>query len=467
MPDNRNRRRRRKKNNLVPLAALLALTLLVLIVVSFQLDSRNPVPTEPGGTTSTDGTQATTQQPTTVPPTTAVPTLPPVVKEGSLTISAVGDMLMHMPVINTGAVGDGSYNLDSIFTYFSDHIKSADFAFGNLETTLAGNDNGYNYSGYPAFNCPDGIIDSMKNAGFDVILTANNHTYDTRSIGLKRTLEIIRDRELASLGTRLDIDAPVYTVVEKDGIKIGVSCYTYETDGYADQKGLNTILVKPEDAPLISSFDYKHLDLFYNELAENMEKMREQGVDAFVVFMHWGDEYQLKQNATQSEIAQQMCNLGVDVIIGGHPHVVQPVELLTSDENPEHKTVCLYSMGNAVSNQRRYNMNLNDGHTEDGVCFSVTFSRYSDGTVILENAECIPTWVDLRTLPSGKRAYCILPLDKAIADWKSAFALTDSTLKECNASFDRTQAIVGAGMESVKDYLAQHVLDVEAQIGVK
>ena len=461
-------RRRRKKNNarLLTLAVCLTLVLAALILVSGHLGAPNS-PTVPSGETQIP----TSSQPTTVPettvPETTVPTEPPVVKESSLTISAVGDMLMHMPVINTGDIGGGNYNYDSIFTYFSDYVSDADFAVGNLETTLAGTDNGYKYSGYPQFNCPDGIVDGMKTAGFDIVLTANNHSYDTRGLGLSRTLQTVRDRALTALGTKASADEPDYVIVEKDGIRVGLCCYTYETDGYADQKALNAIPVSKADVPLINSFDYKHLELFYDELTENMQAMRELGADAVVVFMHWGDEYQLKQNATQSAIAQKMCDLGVDVIIGGHPHVVQPVELLTSTVNPEQKTVCLYSMGNAVSNQRRYNMNLNDGHTEDGVCFSVTFSRYSDGTVILESAQCLPTWVDLRTLPSGKRAYCILPLDTRIQDWKTSFELTDSAYNECWASYNRTQAIVGQGMEDVSAYLSQHILEVEAQIGVK
>ena len=138
-----------------------------------------PTTTAPttAATTEATTTAPTTTAPTTVPPTT---TEPPIVKESSFTLSAVGDMLMHMPVVNSGYYANtNSYNLDTIFTYFTDHVQSADFAVGNLETTLAGTDNGYNYSGYPQFNCPDAIIDSMKTAGFDLVLTANNHSYDT------------------------------------------------------------------------------------------------------------------------------------------------------------------------------------------------------------------------------------------------------------------------------------------------
>ena len=459
------RRRRRKQNNLMGLILVLIVVLIALIIVAATIgNSGQNQPTEPGTQPSTT-VPTTTAEPTTVPPTTE----PPIVKEASVTLSAVGDMLMHIPVVNTGYDSNsGTYQFDSIFTYFADYISSADYAVGNLETTLAGLDNGYSYSGYPLFNCPDGIIDGMKNAGFDMVLTANNHSYDTRTIGLSRTLEVIQDRQLAYLGTKVQAQDPDFVVVDLNGIRLGLACYTYEDNGTVEGKAPNGNTMTAADAPLINSFDYQNLDLFYSELQESMAQMEEQGADAVILFIHWGVEYQTTQNATQSDMAQALCDLGVDVIIGGHPHVVQPVELLTSTTDETQKTVCLYSMGNAVSNQRRENMNLNTGHTEDGVLFSVTFSRYSDGTVLLESAECIPTWVNLRTNPNtGRREYNILPLDKQIEDWKTQFDLTDSTLASCEASYERTMAIVGEGLTAVNDYLSANQEAVEAAIGVK
>ena len=462
MIQNPRRRRRRKKNHLAPVAIVLSVILVGLILVVMFMGGDEPKPTDPIQTT----TAPTTTAPTTVPPTT---TEPPIVKESSFTLSAVGDMLMHMPVVNSGYYANtNSYNLDTIFTYFTDHVQSADFAVGNLETPLAGTDNGYNYSGYPQFNCPDAIIDSMKTAGFDLVLTANNHSYDTRGVGLKRTLEVIRDRELGYLGTKVEADDPNFLVVERNGIKLGLACYTYEDNSDPAIKAPNYITMSAEHAPLINTFDYTNLNLFYDELSDSMAQADQQGADAFVLFIHWGYEYQTTQHSIQSQIAQSLCDIGVDVIVGGHPHVVQPVELLTSTTDETQKTVCLYSMGNAVSNQRRQNMNLNTGHTEDGVMFSVTFSRYSDGTVILESAECLPTWVNLHyNTETAHNEYNILPLDKDITDWKSAFNLTDSTLAGCEASYDRTMAIVGTGMEAVDAYLAANQAAVEEALGVE
>ncbi len=441
----------------------LSLVLTLLLGVALLI-SKTPEQTDPSGSlfTSTSGVTESTGTVPTQPATEA--TQPPIVKESTATLCATGDILMHMPVINSGRTETG-YDFSSIFRYFSDYVFSADLAIANLETTLAGLDNGYTYSGYPQFNCPDEIVASLKNAGFDTLLAANNHSYDTRSIGFNRTAQVIWDNDLSVLGHKENPGDPNYLIFDVNGIRLGLACYTYDTDNSPDKKALNGIPMTAADAALINSFDYSNLDLFYTEITESMAQMEEQGVDAVILFLHWGNEYQLQQNATQSSIAQTLCDLGVDVIIGGHPHVVQPMELLSSTTDDTHKTVCLYSMGNAVSNQRAASMNLNTGHTEDGVLFSVTFAKYSDGTVVLESADVLPTWVN-KHIVSGKYEYNILPLDSTIEDWKAQFSLTDSTYSQAVASYERTMAIVGAGLEQVNQYLSQHQSELETSLGI-
>ena len=469
----------RSKRNLLILIAVLCVMLLILLPVALLMD-QPALPTDTSTqTTTVPGTQVpATQTPTTLPPTTAPtvpttvpPTTAPVVKTGTFTLSATGDMLMHGPVFNAAKTGNG-YDFSQIFRFFSDYVSNADYAVGNLETTLAGPDfvhdsGNVGYSGYPQFNCPDDIIGGMKNAGFDLVLTANNHTYDTRTTGLTRTLQVIMEQELDYLGTQADAEEPDYLLVERNGITLGLMCYTYEDNPDPNIKAPNGHTVSAADTPLINTFNYSELPTFYAEIGRNMAEMEAKGAEATVLFIHWGSEYHTEQNATQSAMAQKLCDLGIDAIIGGHPHVVQPVELLTSSTDSSHKTVCLYSMGNAVSNQRRQHMNLQTGHTEDGVLFSVTFAKYSDGTVILESADLLPTWVYLGTSPvSGRWEYNILPLDDSVADWRAQLQLTDSMYQSCKASYDRTMAIVGSGMAEVDAYLAQNLADTEARLGI-
>ncbi|MBO5891887.1 MAG: CapA family protein [Oscillospiraceae bacterium] len=449
-------------------------------------ESHPPKSTQPSTQVATQATDPTTlpTEPATEP--TTVPTEPAVEKITSATVVSMGDILMHGPVRDTyitkffpGTVVGEEFNYAPIFANIQEIISSADYAVINLETPLAGLDNGYPYSGViGSFNAPDVILDYAKDAGFDMMLTANNHTYDCGSFGMHRTMEVILERELQYLGTQQSAEEPDHKVIDVNGIAIGMACYTYEVPNGQDvnRKSLNGKWVTASDNNLVSSFDAYWLELFYSQVAADIENMRADGAEAIVLYVHWGDEYKLVQNTAQHDMAQRLCDLGADVIIGGHPHVVQPVELLTSTQDPDHKTVCLYSMGNAVSAQRRHKMTMNTGHTEDGVIFSITFSKYSDGTVILEMADIIPTWVNDR--------YQILPAvipappeeeEPESTQPEASEPATDPTTEptepvldpKLQESYDRTIAVVGDGLAIVQEYLQSNTARVEAELGVK
>ena len=444
----KRRRRRRRLNPNFVLTCLVLLAVLLFIIVRVAEGPKAPTtPTE--GIEATEETQKGWFQKETEPPTeppTEAPTAPTIVSTAK--ISATGDVLMHMPVVNTTKVS-GGYDFTPIFQYLDDYAAAADYAVANLETTLAGLDNGYAYSGYPCFNCPDEIAFDLREAGFDMILTANNHCYDTRTVGLKRTVQTVRGLGLETLGTHASADDTKYTVQDINGIKVGMLCYSYATgDDYPDRASMNGILTSEDAKGLINYFDYDNLTGFYNEVSGYIDAMEAQGAQAVVMYIHWGEEYQLQANTNQTTVAQGLCDLGIDVIVGGHPHVVQPVDLLSSTTDPDHKTVCLYSMGNAISNQRRTLMNLNTGHTEDGVLFSFTFAEYSDGTVRLDSVELLPTWVW-----AGSNSFRIIPLDTNVADWGSAFNLGSDGVASAKASYDRTMKLVAEGIQESNDYL--------------
>ena len=408
--------------------------------------------TDPSDDPSEDPTEETTE-----------PTLPdPEHVVSTATIAATGDILMHMPVVNTGLQTDGSYDFSSIFRYLEPYSSGVDYAIANLETTLCGTTNGYPYHGYPNFNCPDEIAYSAADAGFDMLLTANNHSYDTGLVGYKRTVQVVNEAGMEHLGTRTGADEPKYSVVEINGIKIGMLCYTYAYS--VDSKGSPSLNGMPHIAEtgICNYFHSDSLDLFYGEVDGYLQEMEAQGAEATMMFIHWGVEYHTSPNEEQKAIAQKLCDLGIDVIVGGHPHVVQPVDLIQSTVDPEHKTVCLYSMGNAVSNQRQGNLTqITSAHTEDGVFFSVTFSKYSDGTVHLEGADLIPCWVN-RHSTYGKTEYNILPLDPDTrGEWQSLYDLGDTTLTAAERSYDRTIAIVGDGLTRVQEYLATEKAELE------
>lgn len=448
---------RQQRSPIIQILLVLIAVLFVADVIVIGLCLKTPGSTKSNQKPSASQGGSNTPSPTdgTELPTEEAPQL-----VSTATVLSTGDILMHGKVINSGKQDDGSYNFDSIFQYVRSYAQAADFSVANLETTLCGTDNGYAYAGNPKFNCPDAIVDSLKGAGFDMLLTANNHADDTSLVGYKRTLNVVREKGLDTLGTYLSADEQKWTIEEVNGIKIGMVCYTY-SDGFS-QNGYPLLNYNEVgENGILNYFTYDKLSEFYTQLQGYLDEMKAAGAEATVVYLHWGEEYKWKTgegpNANQTAMAQKLCDMGVDVIVGGHPHVVQPVDLLQSGTDAEHKTIVLYSMGNAVSNQRKEEMQQSEptGHTEDGVLFCVTFAKYSDGSVFVDSAELIPTWVNMHA-NSGSTEYNILPLEESTAaQWQAQFGLTDTQLANAKASFDRTQALTLTGMEKVQSYLAQ------------
>lgn len=452
----RRRRRRRRRTNYAAivfwLVVVLACLIIGVVMLNLPKDQQNPATTTSGDTSSTSQTTTVpTTDPTTKPTTPPVPEKP--VKESTATIGAIGDVLMHLPCIEPAKTSNG-YDFSPYFTHIADYLSAPDYMVANLETTLAALDNGYKYHGYPNFNCPDEIVYDLQDAGLDMFLTANNHTYDTSTVGFNRTQEIIEEAGLDHIGTKSSQDVADYLVKDINGIKVGMVCYTYETDPDKSIVRLNGGSKLPGGVESrINTFHVDDLAGFKRDLKQNIEDMHDDGAEAIVLYIHWGTEYQLKQGSSQERFAQTACDLGVDVIVGGHPHVIQPMDLLTSTTDEDHKTVCLYSTGNFLSNQRLGNISyVSTAHTEDGIQFNFSFARYSDGTVRLEEVELIPLWVDMHT-KNGKTVYAVLPLDTQIEDWQSQFGLTDSRMKQAEKSYERTMKIVGKGLEEVQDYL--------------
>ncbi len=453
----------RKPNHHTGLKAALVLLMLVfiaasafLIKLSLDITDRTPQ-SKPAGDAVILPAPSETQVPvpTEAPTETTMPEPEKVV--ATATISAQGDLLMHKPIFDTKSAvlqQDGTYDFSPVFKYLTDTTQGYDYALANLETTFGGDD--FPYQGNPAFNCPDSFLDSVAAAGYDGLLTANNHSYDTQMTGITRTLEKVRGAGLDTFGTRLSEEENRYQVVEVNGIKIGMVCYTYTSGMSQDGRPRLNGNFPVEQPDLVNWFEIKKPQKMYDEMKEILSAMEEEGAEVTMLFTHWGNEYELTENSFQNGYAQNLCDLGIDVIVGGHPHVVQPVELLTSTVDPEHRTICVYSMGNAVSNQRSGNIPACPSpHTEDGILFEITFEKYSDGTVYIQSADILPTWVNMHN-QNGGREYNILPLDDENRDqWQTRFDLTDNALAAARRSYDRTMKIVGEGLTQIQDYLSQ------------
>lgn len=375
-------------------------------------------------------------------------------KIASATVVNTGDILVHNAVLNGGKTASGEYDFSAFFTEADDYFNAADLAVINLEVTLGGTQAG-SYKGYPAFNTPDSIIDAAKNSGIDIFLTANNHSYDTGMYGMVRTVQVLKEKGVDYIGTRETAEEPTFIIKNVNGIKMGMACYTYENSS-SGRKSLNGNILKSEAEPLVNSFDYDHIDTFYTEAEAVISQMKSDGADCVIFYMHWGNEYKLSPNTWQKTIAQKLCNLGVDVIVGGHPHVLQPMEMLYA-EGSEHTTVCLYSMGNSISNQRIEEMTgvITSGHTEDGVLFSFTFDKYSDGNVVLSKVDAVPTWVN-KVGSRYNAKYTMYPLESG--SWGSEkYGMDSATAQKMQKSFERTKALLSESLTACQTALGCEV----------
>lgn len=360
-------------------------------------------------------------------------------KEITATVLNMGDILIHDNVLNGARQDDGSFDFSQFYKVANSYIKSADYAVANLEVTLAGTAAGA-YKGYPNFNSPDSLIDYLKIDGIDMLLTANNHCLDNGLAGMKRTVQQLKEKNIDFLGTKETTEDPTYIVKDINGIKIGMVAFTYGTNNSASGA-----------SELVNYFSSSNLPAFYNEAQSVIDSMNNDGAEAIVFYMHWGNEYHTKPNTYQKDIAQQLCNMGVDVIVGGHPHVLQPIELIHSQDS-QNTTVCLYSMGNSISNQRIVEMTgvCETGHTEDGMMFSYTFTKDADGDVALTAVDVIPTWVD-RWGTSGNYQYTMYPLETA--DMANTYGLDSAIANQAMASYERTSKIISEGLTECQQYL--------------
>lgn len=367
----------------------------------------------------------------------------------TVTVLSTGDIMVHDTQLNGAYVSEtGEYDFSAFFKECAPYFKEADLNVANLEVTFGSTESG-KYSGYPAFNTPDSLADAIKAAGLNMLLTANNHSYDTGYFGLTRTAQVLKQRGIDFIGTRETEKDSIYTVKEVNGINIGMANYTYSTVS-GGRKSLNGNQLKEEAENLVSTFVYDNaaLQSFYGQVKEVIKDMKTRGAEFIVFYMHWGEEYHTDANTWQKSIAQQLCNLGVDIIIGSHPHVIQPVELLVSEDS-QNTTICLYSTGNAVSNQRQEIMDsCPSGHTEDGMLFSYTLKK-TDGEVTLEEVDIIPTWVN-RYRGGGGYLYTIYPLENPETDI-AKYALDTQATAKAERSYERTKAIVAEGLTRCQD----------------
>lgn len=333
-------------------------------------------------------------------------------------ISAVGDVMMHLPQIQSGKQTDGTYDFRPFFKEIKQKLSEADITFANFETTLRGT--AIPYQGYPRFNAPDEIILALKDAGVDVLSTANNHSMDTGTEGVIRTYQRIKELGLNPVGTAPSVDERREVIIEKNGIKVAFLAYTEMTNG----------IPVPKDKPyLVNLIDIE-------QIKEDIANAKQRGAEYILVSLHFGLEYHRQPSEKQIQIAHQVLEAGADAILGSHPHVLQPIQEVTIDGK---KKVIIYSMGNFISNQK-------DKYTDEGVIVDLHIQKNPQNQEVeLTNVTYLPTLTH-KYYANGRLNYRVIPLADATPAFSDKYP--SLTAEKWKSAWNHTQEILNTQVAS-------------------
>ena len=328
----------------------------------------------------------------------------------------VGDLMCHSTQFKYAKVGADTFDFTGVYKEVKQYLSSADLTVGNLETVIAGKNKGY--SGYPYFNAPDDYVYALNDAGFDLLITANNHALDQGWEGVKRTIEVIDENKIHRTGTYLSQeDRDSLGIFQINSIKIAILAYSENTNGLPFPKGKDFVI-----------------NLIDEEVIKrDITKAREKGVDIVLVHLHYGPEYNREPSDYQKQIVQKIIELGADIIIGGHPHVVQPVDFFKTNNTKLDSGFVAYSMGNFISNQRwRY--------SDAGVILNLEISKnIMSDSIYISEVRYLPTWV-FRGQTERGREYIILPSHNS--DDSTYTYLTKQDQKLMQEAFSDTKEII-------------------------
>ncbi len=407
------------------LALLLSLTLLSGCMSSVR--STDAV------SSSQEVTPSVSAAPTPTP--TPNPTPTPAPEPITATLTVAGDIMSHMPQTNDAYVAEtGEYDYSPMLRYAKPWVEAADLAVGNLETTFSG---GPNYSGYPAFNTPDALGDALKDMGFDLLSTTNNHSLDRGFSGLERTLNTLDSIGLPHVGTYRNQEerdsSHGIVVADCGGISIAFLAYSYGTNGIPVPTGKEWCinLFNTDYATTMCTPDTALLEA-------DMAAARELGCDLIAVVMHWGVEYQLTPNAYQETMAATMIDLGADLVLGGHPHVLEPYEFVTTEAG-NTGFVC-YSLGNFISSQTYEYTNVT-------VLLNLELKKdLTTGETTVEGVSYVPFYMLNKGQKINGERMVLLDVYAALAEYESGdtTTVTDSIYQKLQKALDDCHAILGA-----------------------
>lgn len=332
-----------------------------------------------------------------------------------LTLVAAGDNLIHSMVIKSGIKENNTYDYNYMYDNIKEYINSFDVAILNQETVLI-NDSS-KYSGYPCFGSPIEIGDAVINAGFDIITQATNHAYDKKEEGINDSVEYWNKNDIPVLGIHTTPDDNVF-IYKHGNFKIAMLNYTYSLNGFTLPDGKNYLVDSLYDEEKIKK------DLAYTE----------NNADFTIVFPHWGTEYTHTETNEQIRLAEFLAENGADLIIGAHPHVIEPLKIITTTSGKE--VPVYYSLGNFISNQDETPRML-------GALAEITLV-YDDGNVYIKEYKATPVVTHITKGQKSFQTYLLkdypddlasqhklsLSLDKLWSIWNNVFPEEAKDIKE-------------------------------------
>ena len=345
-----------------------------------------------------------------------------------INMSVIGDIMCHNSQYKDAYISSkDTYDFSYVFKDIKEYISSTDIAVGNLETTFAGKQKGY--SNYPRFNTPEQLATNLKDFGIDVVSTANNHCMDTNYSGLVSTLKYLDKVGISHMGT-YEYKESQDTILIKDvnGIKIAFLAFTYGTNGI----------------PIPKDKDYCVNLIDENFILEQLSLAKKQNPDLICVNMHWGIEYQTKQNSTQEALANLLFKNGVDVILGSHPHVLQPMEkkTITLDDGSTKDCFVIYSLGNFMSGQTKTN-------TKNSIILNLSFTKNAETEkTSIDSVSYIPIYM-YKSASKNIQKYKILDIEKTIYNYDNGIdtSIGPSTYSTLKAELTKIRKTVGENIK--------------------
>ena len=320
-----------------------------------------------------------------------------------------GDIMQHEAQLKMARQSNGEYSFSYCFRHIKEFVRSADISVANLETTIGKS----GYSGYPSFCAPDSFLHAVKDAGFKVLLFANNHCMDKGKRGALHTLDMLDSLQIAHCGVYRNAkerEERYPLIVEEKGVRVAILNYTYSTNG------------REIPSPMVVNLIDKET------IARDIQSAREKRADAIIACMHWGDEYVSLPPQRVKELGDWLIEQGVDHIIGNHPHVVQPLEIRESSTTPDRNVVA-YSTGNLVSN-----MSLR--RTDGGMMIAMKLMKILNYTRP-RDVRYLLTWIAPKS-EDGKRDFTIYPAATTEIDgWEYAEQKRQLFINDCRSLFDK------------------------------